>query len=130
MEILNEIEVKTIQAQLKEYSPFEIKTFVDLMSSYGLIYKVEGAFAIFLRLTDKTLKDIMLNEKLLTEPTYLAKLFTEEGPNIHFIGLYGSGIRGIFKGLKKATLDLNPKSVSWYSEDMKNFTYRSIKCQQ
>ena len=131
MGIKNEVEIKTIQAQLKEYSPLEIKCFVNLMSSYKLIYKVDGAFATFLRLTDQSLEEVVLNEKLLTDPTHIMKLIAEEGPNLHFIGLYGSGVRGLFRGLKQFILDLKPKSVSWYSQDMSKLTYKEItQCPQ
>lgn len=73
--------------------------------------------AIFLTLTDESyakIKDITY----FTVPV-LISLLLEDGPNMHFIMVAGSGMKNIRDGVRAAVKARHPKTVSWWDPDNK-----------
>ena len=121
-----ETKYKTTYEQFADLSEFDVKLIIQIMTSHGLCYQKGKEFAIFLRLNNKTLEKVRADKNLLLDYTRLRKLYKQEGPNIHFILAYGTGVKRIYEALKDIKSKFNPKSVSWYSKDMKRFIYRRM----
>ena len=79
--------------------------------------KFKGA-AIYVRLTDEVLNDILLGNLSMTSVEDMEEILAEEGKNIHFIRVIADGPRTILKGLKQVIAKENPDTVSWYKPDM------------
>lgn len=74
--------------------------------------------AIYLRVDDKTFEKISHNPKILKRESFLLECLKKQGQNIHFI--YAVGKRSsILKCLRKVIKKEEPKTVSWYKDDMK-----------
>ena len=72
-----------------------------------------------LRIKDKTLK--------LTIVSNMEYLFEQEGENIHFLFAVSKGFKTIWKGLHSVIEWEKPKTVSWFSQDMKRFNIKTIR---
>lgn len=73
--------------------------------------------AVFLTLTDETYQS--LEEIDITDVEVLKRLIPECGKNVHFILLAADSLKTIRLGLRKTMRSINPKTVSWFSPDMK-----------
>ena len=78
--------------------------------------KIKGV-AVFLTLSDETYE--RLNELDIEDVDILVRLLKEEGKNIHFILLAADCVRTILRGILKAKQELEPKTISWWSPDLK-----------
>ena len=73
--------------------------------------------AVFLTLTDRTYEDL---ENLdVTDVGIIKRLLSENGRNVHFILLAADSIGTILHGLRMTMRKIKPKTVSWFSPDMK-----------
>lgn len=74
--------------------------------------------AIYIRVDDETLSEIMEDSSLLRRIHDYSKDWGKDGDNIHFIGLVANGIKPILRGLRSIK---NYKTVSWYNQDNSEF---------
>ena len=74
--------------------------------------------AFYLKLEDDTLRAVSGDCKILQDIYRAEELMSERGRNIHFIRVIAEDYKVVLKGLKEVILKENPKTVSWYKEDM------------
>ncbi len=79
--------------------------------------------AFYLRLHDETLEEICDNPEILQDIKNSEKLILEKGRNIHFIRVFAKDYKVVLKGLKQSIKKENPKTVSWYKEDMNEIRF-------
>ena len=72
----------------------------------------------FVRITDTTLAKMKLGFVDIKNYDIIQELLQEKGNNIHFLFALGDGLTSLRKGIRKAIKRENPKSVSWYKQDM------------
>ena len=73
--------------------------------------------AIYLTLSDNTYN--RLKDLDITQIDVIKELLPEDGDNIHFVLLCAGDFSSILKGLKETIKKRNPKTVSWFSPDLK-----------
>jgi len=104
-----------------------------LLSTYKTIViedlKVHGV-ALYIKINDEVLQDIESGRMDLTSPSNMAYCRCQDGDNIHFFLLAANGVKTILKGLREIIKTEHPKTVSWFSPDMKDFFIRRILCHQ
>jgi len=111
----------------------QVYNFISLMDDTGRMYSCDDGFGFFVKLNDEWLEKIKYNPLLPANPEVMKILLTQEGKNIHFIGVYGNDVirRGLLsmrQGIKEIIRKENPKSISWFNKNMNNFIFRRIKC--
>lgn len=87
-----------------------------------VVYTLENGKLVsagfFVRITDTTLAKMKLGFVDIKNYTVIQELLQEKGNNIHFLFALGDGYKSIRKGIRKMIKRENPKSVSWYKQDM------------
>ena len=78
--------------------------------------KIHGV-AIYLTLSDKTYAQ--LEEYDINREDVLISLLQEHGPNVHVVLLAADGYNTMMVMKKEIINRVNPKTVSWWSEDLK-----------
>ena len=85
--------------------------------------EVKGV-AVFYRMSDKSLYDLtpwhVMNKELIT------RLMNETGRNIHIIHLAADDIQTIIRGFQELKRREQPKTISWFTPDMKHLKVRKI----
>jgi hypothetical protein len=76
---------------------------------------------VFARLSDDTFEKVKEQPKLLNDEVFLTHCLGEAGPNIHMIKGYGDA-RGL-KPLTKELIKQNPKTISFYRDDLERLHY-------
>jgi len=156
MEIVTDVEIQVIQERLTELTPFELKSFnqtVDYLyanypdiSKLGkpAIKKMVLAFlerilvernknfdiigvSLFCKVSDSDLEQIRNGSFNLLLFSTIKYLLAQEGDNIHFMFVVSKGFKSIWKGLKGVIVWEDPKTVSWFSQDMKRFNIKTIR---
>ena len=93
--------------------------------------EIKGA-ALFLRLTDKSLEDLLMERIKFNNSFDMFNLMNEKGDNIHFIQALADGQTTLLRGLRKVIKKFKPTTVSWYKPDMKKihivYTRRAEIC--
>ena len=74
--------------------------------------------AVFLTLEDDTFLNI--NQIRVDDVTVLTELMKENGPNIHFVLLAATSRDVIRAGIRLVKESKHPKTISWWSPDMKH----------
>jgi hypothetical protein len=77
--------------------------------------EIKGA-GIFLTLEDDTYENIKKFD--LSDVEDLAYLITEDGLNIHFILVAGSGVRAILSAIREIKKIKKAKTISWWNPNM------------
>jgi hypothetical protein len=85
--------------------------------------EITGA-AVFLTLSDETFS--RLKEFDLSSIPVLQELLKETGKNYHFILLTARNISDILIGKKVLLRERHPKTISWWTPDMKRFIKFSL----
>ena len=80
--------------------------------------------ALFATLTDETFQN--LEHIDIANVETLASLLAEEGKNIHFFLLTANGVGTILAGMKAAIRERKPRTISWWSPDMKRLHKRHL----
>src|SRR3990167_9346984 len=106
------------------YSRFpEIRDNMSFSDTFKFIYmfpdriivesenNVIKGFAMFVKLTDDSLIDVMNNG--INYYQDLKKLMSEDGEHIHFIGVVADGFKFIRKGIQNIRGIYNPMTISW-----------------
>ena len=83
--------------------------------------------SFYLKLTDETFEGIKNKILDITNIDMINKCLQEKGNNIHFILLIADGVKTIINGLREIIKRENPKSISWFSPNMKNLFIRKIR---
>lgn len=108
----------------------QVYNFICLMDDTGRMYSCEDGFGFFIKLNAEWLERIKQNPLLLIDPNVMKDLLTQEGRNIHFIGIYGKRLSSIRQGIRSIIKKENPNSISWFNKDMSKFVYRRLRCPQ
>lgn len=101
-----------------------------------LVYVKDGEMirgvAMFLRLTDETLSDLIMNNKDILDKESLNEMLKEKGENIHFLFVCADSVGVILKGLRNVMKNEKINSISWFNVDMKFrfIKYRRELCHQ
>ena len=98
-----------------------------------VVIKEDGikGVALYFKVSDETIKNIEELKIDLTNHTNVNRCLAENGDNVHFFLLAADGVKTILKGLKMVIEKENPKTISWFSPDMKQFFIRrKILCLQ
>ncbi len=101
---------------------------IPIAKQLGCIYHNSDGGVFFLRLESDTLELIRLNPDLLKDKDILTKLLKEKGDNFHIVRIFSDNtdtnhyVR-IRKGFKEFVAKYNPKSISWFNQDMSKFCY-------
>ena len=74
--------------------------------------------AIYIRFDDEMLVKVMEDSSLLRRMHDYSNDWSNEGDNIHFLGLVANGIRPILRGLRRIK---NYRTISWYNQDNSEF---------
>ena len=90
--------------------------------------KLKGA-ALFFKLTDSTLFGVDVGFISLKDPEVVKKVIEENGENIHFIGVLADNMKTVLRGLKEVIKKENPKTVSWFKEDMNKVHFIKLRGQ-
>ena len=77
-----------------------------------------NGIAMYIRVDDKTLIEIIENSNLLRQIHNFSKEWGKEGANVHFVGLVANGIKPILRGLRRIK---NYRTISWYNQDNSDF---------
>ena len=83
--------------------------------------------SFYLKLTDETFEGIKNKILDITNIDMINKSLQEKGNNIHFILLVADRVKTIIRGLREIIKKENPKSISWFSPNMKNLFIRKIR---
>ena len=97
----------------KEQIDQAIANYPDKMVTIGAL-QIEGV-AFFLTLTDETYAKLESID--ISDLDTLKSLCLENGKNVHFVLVCGSGVRNILRGIKKTIERVHPKSISWWEPD-------------
>ena len=83
--------------------------------------------AFYFKLTDELLEDLK-NKKLdLTKEEGCNIAFISNGDNVHFVLCVSDGIRPIRQGIRFTINKENPKTVSWYNQDMTKLNVFNVR---
>lgn len=89
--------------------------------------------ALYAKISDENLWKIEYGFLNLTKPEDVKVILEDNGENIHFLYLLAKSFLIIKKGLSEVIKKENPKTVSWFSPDMKKLNKfelkRSLLCQ-
>lgn len=111
--------------------PYEaVEALVDKMLANGhYIYQGNG-FAFYIKCSDAALDNLKKDKSILYNTEKVRELLDGDGPNVHFIGLYGdrqgNGYISILRGLKELVKKERPSSISWFDKEMKRFILRRL----
>ncbi len=89
------------------------------------ILKVVG---IYFKLNDETLNKVVDRELDLSVPENVVFCRKQNGRNIHFFLCVSEKMKLILKGIKMLIKRENPKTISWFSPDMKDIFVRRLQC--
>lgn len=79
---------------------------------------------IFVNLSDESYQ--VLKDLDLTRQEILERLLTQNGPNVHFVLLCADGVKTIIAGIKHIKKLKNPRTISWWSPDLKKLHEYSL----
>ena len=102
-------------------SRWQTLSLLDRYNKNIIIEKENGLIvgtAIYIRVDDDTLAEIMNNPDLLQQVHNYKMNWGKEGDNIHFIGLVANGVKPILRGLRRIK---NYRTVSWFNQDDSDF---------
>ena len=108
----------------------EFLHFVMNFSEKTIISEINGdinGFAFYLNLEDESLRKIIKNEIDFLDYKIFLELFLENGENIHFVFTAATHWLIILKELKNIIKQKFPRSVSWFSPDMKKLNLILIR---
>lgn len=110
---------------ISDFSEEEIEWFLWKYkdNSIAIMDKDVLGIAFYLRLEDDTLKEISKDATVLEDIENAERLIAESGKNIHFIRVIAENYRIVLRGLKEIIKKENPKTISWYKEDMKQLRF-------
>lgn len=116
----------------KKHYPQHTPTFTELLNAVEFMKdrmlvgirdsKICGV-AVYLALDDKTYEHLESFD--INRPDVVARLMEQNGDNVHFILLCTDDRNVLMFGLRCAR-DLNPKSISWWTPDMKRLVKHSF----
>ncbi len=99
----------------------------NLIIERDLDFNILGV-GFFCRVDDIELAKIKDRTLNVTMPSNLEYLLKQKGDNIHFLfGVSTNGIRTVLKGVRSVIEWEKPKTVSWFSQDLKRFNIRTIR---
>lgn len=81
----------------------------------------------YLKLSDGVFEDVKNRVLDLTASEVARDALKEQGRNIHFIMAIGEGLRSIRQAIRKVVEKENPKTISWFSPDMKQFFLKKMR---
>lgn len=115
--------------ELRKFPYWNVLSLLDRNADKVICVRENGnivGVGLYAKIKDDTLWKIKNGFLDISEPVILNQILSENGNNVHFIGVTANSYRTLSKGLKEVISREHPKTVSWFSKDMKRFIERKV----